>query len=116
MFENSAGVDVVRAQHLDLCGRRIDDAAPIEGRLFTVESFYALALLRRMPRGISKQDTEKYLSPKGGEVAWWSREDPVPFLVMTVRQFARLLRLALGLRSYSPSFLRLRKLIWHPAK
>jgi predicted ATP-grasp superfamily ATP-dependent carboligase len=116
MFENSAGVDVVRAQHLDLSGRRIDDAAPIEGRLFTVESFYALALLRRMPRGISKQDTEKYLSPKGGEVAWWSREDPVPFLVMTVRQFARLLRLALGLRSYSPSFLRLRKLIWHPAK
>jgi len=116
MFENSAGIDVVRAQHLDLSGRRIDHASPIEGRLFTVESFYALALLRRMPRGVSKQDAGKYLPLKGGEVAWWSSDDPVPFLIMTVRQFVRLLRLALGLRPYSPSWLRLRKLIWHYAR
>jgi predicted ATP-grasp superfamily ATP-dependent carboligase len=116
IFENSAGIDVVRAQHLDLSGRRIDNAAHVEGRLFTVESFYALALLRRMPRGVSKQDAGMHLPPKGEEVAWWSSDDPVPFLVMTVRQFVRLLRLAVGLRPYSPPLLRLRKLIWHYAK
>jgi D-aspartate ligase len=116
MFENSAGIDVVRAQHLDLSGRGIENAALIEGRLFTVESFYALALLRRMPRGVSKQDAGTHLPPKGEEVAWWSSDDPVPFLVMTVRHFVRLLRLAFGLRPYSPSLLSLRKLILHYAK
>jgi D-aspartate ligase len=40
MFESGAGVDVVRARHLDLSGRGINSAAMIEGRLFTVESFY----------------------------------------------------------------------------
>ena len=109
MFENSAGIDVVRAQHLDLSGRSIDNAALIEGRLFTVESFYALALLRRMPRGVSKQDAERYFSPKNGEVAWWSSDDPAPFFIMTARQFIRLLGLALGLRLYSPSLLRFQK-------
>jgi hypothetical protein len=39
-----------------------------------------------------------------------------PNHVMTVRQFVRLLRMALGLRPYSPSLVRLRKLIWHHAK
>jgi len=96
MFENSAGIDVVRAQHLDLSGRRIDDAALIEGRLFTVESFYALALLRRLPRGASKQDAGKYLPPKGRELAWWSSDDPLPFFSMSVRQCMRVLGRAMG--------------------
>jgi D-aspartate ligase len=109
MFENNAGIDVVRAQHLDLSGRLIDYAAPIEGRLFTVESFYALALLRRMPRGASEQDAGKYLPATGEEVAWWGSDDPVPFLIMIARQSVRLLQLALGFGPYSPSLLRLQK-------
>jgi len=105
MFENSAGIDVVRAQHLDLSGRRVDDAALIEGRLFAVESFYALALLRRLPRGASKQDAGKCLPAKRRELAWWSSDDPVPFLVMSLRQFIRALQRALGFRRNSPSLL-----------
>ena len=108
MFENSAGIDVVRAQHLDLSGRRIDNAALIEGRLFTVESFYVLALLRRLPRGASKQDAGKYLPPKGRELAWWSSDDPVPFLIMSMRLFIQVLKRAWGLWIYSPSLLRWR--------
>jgi D-aspartate ligase len=96
MFENSAGLDVVRAQHLDLSGRRIDNAAMIEGRLFSVESFYALALLRRLPRGASKQDTAKYLPSKSRELAWWSSDDPLPFLMMSGRQFTRVLGRTVG--------------------
>jgi D-aspartate ligase len=102
MFENSAGIDVVRAQHLDLSGRRIDNAAMIEGRLFSVESFYALALLRRLPRGASKQDIGKYLPPKSRELAWWSSDDPLPFLMMSGRQFTRVLGRLLGCLRFSP--------------
>lgn len=104
MFENSAGIDVVRAQHLDLSGRPIDDAALIEGRLFTVESFCVLAFLRRMPSSSSKQDIRKYR--RGRELAWWSTDDPVPFLIMSMRQFITSLGRALGLWLNSLSLLR----------
>jgi D-aspartate ligase len=103
MFENSAGVDVVRAQHLDLSGRRIDDSALVESRLFRVESFYVMALLRWLPRGASKQDAAKYLPAKSRELAWWSSDDPIPVLSMSVRLMLRLLGRALGFRPDSPS-------------
>jgi D-aspartate ligase len=110
MFENGAGIDVVRAQHLDLSGRNIDNAAPIGGRLFRVESFYALAFLRRLPRGASKQDASKYLPPKSRELAWWSSDDPVPFLMMSIRQFTRVLGRLLGFLRFSPLRSRLARL------
>jgi predicted ATP-grasp superfamily ATP-dependent carboligase len=110
MFENRAGIDVVRAQHLDLSGRRIDNAAPIGGRLFRVESFYALAFLRRLPRGASKQDTGKYLPSESRELAWWSSDDPVPFLMMSIRQFTRVLGRLLGFLRFSPLRSRLARL------
>jgi D-aspartate ligase len=117
MFENTAEIDVVRAQHLDLSGRCIDNGALIEGRLFTVESFHALALLRRMPRGVSKQDAGKYLPPKGREVAWWSSDDPMPFLMMNMRQFMHVLRWALGALAISSALLpRVSRLFWGYAK
>ena len=37
MFENAAGIDVVRAQHLNLTGRNFTCPKMIEGRLFIVE-------------------------------------------------------------------------------
>jgi D-aspartate ligase len=98
MFENTAGIDVVRAQHLDLSGRRIDDAALVESRLFSVESFYVLALLRGLPRGASKQDAAKYLPPKSRELAWWSSDDPIPVFIMSMRLVLRILGRAFGFR------------------
>jgi D-aspartate ligase len=100
MFENEAGIDVVRAQHLDLSGRRIDQGRPIEGRLFSVEPFRILALLRRLPWGASRQDAAKHFPPKTTELAWWSNDDPMPFLVMILRMFTRTLGRALGFRLY----------------
>ena len=110
MFENSAGIDVVRAQHLDLSGRRFENAAPIEGRLFIVESFYVLGFLRRMFRRTAKQDAGKHLPRKGRELAWWSGDDPVPFLIMSLRLFMRPLGRALALWRDSLSLLRPRLL------
>ena len=115
MFENTDGIDVVRAQHLDLSGRRVDNAAPVDGRLFSVESFYVLALLRRLPRGASKEDATKYLPAKSRERAWWSSDDPIPAIAMSARLFLGLLRRALRFRSDSPSMFgtRLSRLFSH---
>jgi D-aspartate ligase len=108
MFENSAGIDVVRAQHLDLSGRHIEQATPIEGRLFTVESFYAMSFLRHSPRGTPKQDRREW--PRNGrEWAWWSSDDPLPFVMMSVRLFMHVLGRALGLWRGSLSLLRPRR-------
>jgi D-aspartate ligase len=93
MFEDIAGIDVVRAQHLDLSGRCIEGAAMIEGRLFTVESFYILRLLRNLRWGAVKRDASAYPS-KGSELAWWSSDDPLPSLVMSTRLLMRVLRSA----------------------
>ena len=102
MFESGAGIDVVRAQHLDLSGRSISSAAMIEGRLFTVELFYILRYLRNPRRGALKPDASMYL-PRESELAWWSRDDPVPFFIMSVRLVARVLARALRhLANFAP--------------
>jgi D-aspartate ligase len=91
MFENGAGIDVVRAQHLDMSGRHIDCSEMIEGRVFIVESSYMLQFLRNPTWGALKADASPYLQPKGSELAWWSRDDPWPFFVMSMRLLIRTL-------------------------
>lgn len=91
MFENSAAIDVVRAQHLDLTGRSIDCAPMIDGRLFTVELFCLQALLRRPRRSTLKPGVGIYLRPGGRELAWWSSDDRLPFFMMSMRLFIRVL-------------------------
>jgi predicted ATP-grasp superfamily ATP-dependent carboligase len=84
MFETAAGIDVVRAQHLDLTGRLIPRAAMIADRVFTVESYSVLGALRRIGR---RSATPLLELPKlhSRERAWWTPRDPVPFLVMGLR-------------------------------
>ena len=83
MFENEAGIDVVRAQHLNLTGRDVTCAEMIEGRLFIVESYYLLSSIRS-GRSALKAGASK---PPGGtaELGWWSSDDIVPVIVMTLR-------------------------------
>jgi D-aspartate ligase len=89
MFENTAVIDVVRAQHLDLTNRRVDCAQMIEGRLFTVESFSLLAYLRGGRRSTFPSEATLAVSR---ELAWWASDDPSPFFVMSVRLPLRTLR------------------------
>lgn len=64
LFEDSAGLDVVRALHLDLTGRRPPTGEPVAGRTFVVENYAPLAALRT--------------APGGRELAWYARDDRGP--------------------------------------
>lgn len=84
MFESSAAIDVVRAQHLNLTGRSVDGAQMIEGRRFIVEPYCLVSSIRG---GRVALPTEAGQRPSVGsrELAWWSSDDVLPFLVMSVR-------------------------------
>ncbi|GGS71494.1 carboxylate--amine ligase [Streptomyces griseoviridis] len=64
LFTDSAGLDVVRALHLDLTGRAVPAGAPRPGRMFVVENYAPLTALRPV-RG-------------GRELAWHAANDPGP--------------------------------------
>jgi predicted ATP-grasp superfamily ATP-dependent carboligase len=49
LFETEAGVDVVRAMHLDLTGRQVPASPPVEGRKMIVENIDLLARLAYAP-------------------------------------------------------------------
>src|SRR5690606_9737599 len=64
LFTDTAGLDVVRAQHLDLTHRPLPAGAPVPGRAFVVENYAPLGALRR--------------TPGGRELAWYARDDRAP--------------------------------------
>ncbi|MGC0377206.1 ATP-grasp domain-containing protein [Streptomyces sp. SAI-229] len=64
LFADSAGLDVVRALHLDLTGRPLPEGDPVAGRSFVVENYAPFAALRT--------------PPGGRELAWYARDDRAP--------------------------------------
>ncbi|MEU6806406.1 ATP-grasp domain-containing protein, partial [Streptomyces neyagawaensis] len=62
LFADTAGVDVVRALHLDLTGRPVPLGAPVPGRTFVVENYAPLTVLLPHPR----------------ELAWHAKDDLRP--------------------------------------
>ncbi|WP_055714549.1 hypothetical protein, partial [Streptomyces torulosus] len=63
LFTDTAGVDVVRALHLDLTHRPVPAGNPLPGRDFVVENYAPLTALR--PR-------------RGREFAWYAADDLAP--------------------------------------
>ncbi len=98
MFENDNGIDVALAQYLDLSGQVVEKTSPKERRLFAVESFCALALLRS---SAARQWKPRCQSYEVTELAWWAADDPVPFFLMTLRVgmhvFRRLMKVCIRL-------------------
>ncbi|MFD5335954.1 ATP-grasp domain-containing protein [Streptomyces hawaiiensis] len=85
LFADSAGLDVVRALHLDLTGRSLPAGIPMAGRTFVVENYAPLAALRA--------------APGGRELAWCAADDRSPTRVMWAqwcRHASRRLRERLG--------------------
>ncbi|MEU5096349.1 ATP-grasp domain-containing protein [Streptomyces sp. NPDC020996] len=64
LFADAAGLDVVRALHLDLTHRPLPPGVPVPGREFVVENYAPLTALRP--------------SPAGRELAWHAADDPSP--------------------------------------
>ena len=98
VFEDAAGVDVVRALHLDLTGREVRRRPQREGRVFVVEQSDLLASLGYHRAGdLSLRSWLSSLPASRSELAWFARDDLAPFLLMCVRFLLRGVQRALRL-------------------
>src|SRR5262249_30263414 len=90
MFDDQAGINVVRALHLDLTGRRVKRSPLVEGRTFIVEPYDLFACLSYLRRRMVT--VRKLLSSWHGsrEFAWFSWRDPLPSFAMSIRMLPKL--------------------------
>ncbi|WP_089105296.1 carboxylate--amine ligase [Streptomyces hyaluromycini] len=96
LFSDTAGLDVVRALHLDLTHRPLPEGAPRAGRVFVVENYAPLAALQP--------------APGGRELAWHARDDSAPGRAMWAlwcRHVPRRLHQRLGAAASAPAPVRL---------
>ncbi|WP_017239799.1 ATP-grasp domain-containing protein [Streptomyces sp. SS] len=93
LFADAAGLDVVRALHLDLTGRPVPPPSPAYGRRFLVENYAALSLLTSPRR---RYAAEPGAARQRTEFAWCAADDPAPALAMGRVWAAHLLRRALA--------------------
>ncbi|MGH3825066.1 MAG: carboxylate--amine ligase [Pseudonocardiaceae bacterium] len=84
LFEDTAGIDVVIAAHLDLTGRVIPHGSPQLGRSFLVENYDPMAALAYRRNGL---DFRSWLASlrQADELAWLARDDLAPFGLMCLR-------------------------------
>jgi hypothetical protein len=83
LFENEAGIDVIRAQHLDTSGRAVPNAPSMLGRGIVVENLDAPAVVAF--HGKHQPAPEGAEQGPRAERAWFATDDLVPFMVMSVR-------------------------------
>ena len=98
LFETDAGIDVVRAMHLDLTGRGIPAGNQVDARSLRVENLDIPAMLAYRRAG----DGGGGAVPKGRtELAWSALDDPLPALAAAVRSAAPAVGVARRLASSS---------------
>jgi D-aspartate ligase len=85
LFEDDAGIDVVRAMHLDLTGRPVPAGRPRPGRRFVVENHDALAGLAYRRSGELTLRAWRRSLAGVREAAWFAADDLRPFLTMCTR-------------------------------
>jgi D-aspartate ligase len=85
LFAGDGGLDVLRAQYLDLTGQPVPPTRAVEGRKWIVEpadlaSAAQLARQRELSFG-------NWIRSLNGidETAWWAADDPLPFISMCAR-------------------------------
>ncbi|MGJ5833559.1 ATP-grasp domain-containing protein [Streptomyces ossamyceticus] len=83
IFENEAGIDVVRAMHLDLTRRPVPEGEQLAGRRYIVENIDLPALLAYRRSGYTTPHAPARAN--GTELAWLAGDDPLPFLTMLAR-------------------------------
>ena len=83
LFETEAGIDVVRALHLDLTGRKVPAGEQVYGRKFILE--HADLPARLAYRGNAPSPPPDPPHQGATELAWAARDDPLPFVAMWPR-------------------------------
>jgi predicted ATP-grasp superfamily ATP-dependent carboligase len=81
LFETAAGIDVVRAQYLDLTGQEVPVAPNDDSRQFCVENLDFVSRLAG-PGGPAPAAGD---GRRTTEYAWFAIDDPMPFLAMWLR-------------------------------
>ncbi|MGH3771375.1 MAG: carboxylate--amine ligase [Pseudonocardiaceae bacterium] len=84
LFQDTAGVDVVVAAHLDLTGRAVPRGSPHVGRSFLVENYDPIAALAYRHHGLDLRSWVTSLR-RADELAWFARDDLAPFGLMCLR-------------------------------
>ncbi|WP_329064766.1 carboxylate--amine ligase [Streptomyces sp. NBC_01429] len=99
LFADRAGVDVVRALHLDLTGRAVPAQVAAHGRRFVVENYALLSVLSSArssspdaPASPDSPDDDRHpgrrrplgAGPRSTEAAWFALDDPLPACAMAV--------------------------------
>ena len=84
LFQDTAGVDVVVAAHLDLTGRAVPQGSPHFGRSFLVENYDPIAALAYRRCGLDFRAWVTSLR-RADELAWYARDDLAPFGLMCLR-------------------------------
>ncbi len=88
LFED-AGIDVARALYLDMTGRTVRECGAAGGRTFIAEFHDVAASLGYYRRGkLTFREWSRSLRGRR-ELAWFSSDDPLPFLMLCVRLLLR---------------------------
>ncbi|MFI1734721.1 ATP-grasp domain-containing protein [Streptomyces acidicola] len=83
LFETEAGIDVVRAMHLDLTGRPVPEGEQRAGHRYVVENIDLPALIAYRRSGYTTPHAPARAS--GTELAWLAGDDLRPFFTMLAR-------------------------------
>ena len=85
VFEDENGIDVARALYCDLTGQKVQRSRQVDGRVFIVEPYDLRACVKYFRRG--ELSAYAWLRSFKGrkEFAWFSLDDPLPFLMVWVR-------------------------------
>jgi predicted ATP-grasp superfamily ATP-dependent carboligase len=82
LFEDTSGLDVVKALYLDLTGQPVEAGMAPEGRTWIVENYDLVSSVRYLRDG--SLSPRRWLRSLRGvdETAWFATDDPAPFAMM----------------------------------
>ena len=83
LFETPGGIDVIRAQYLNLTGEPVPPGDQVNGRRIVVEHIHPLSRLGE--RGSGYRTPSAPGRSTETELAWLAPDDPLPFLAMLPR-------------------------------
>ncbi|MFN2594629.1 MAG: hypothetical protein ABR579_07045 [Actinomycetota bacterium] len=105
LFVGHDGLDVVRAQYLDLTGQRIPTSEPNWGRKWLVDNYDPLSTFRYFRNGELSTGPWLRSFKNTEEAAWASVKDPRPFAAMSWRLAKRAVgKIRTGSKASMPAF------------